>query len=545
MAGTSHRFAAVLAADVARFSARMESDAEATVQTLQNCRLLFRRCVEDHRGREFGSVGDSLMAEFQSPVEALRAARDFQAQLNASTPGTAERDPLLFRIGLHAGDVLINEDDLFGDVVNTAARLQELARPGGIAMSGFFNYQVRNEPGVDFRAMGTHSLKNIAEPVAVYEVARQRRRFNWRRLKLALLPYRIALAATLGVVLASLTLIAYQEYREQPGMGGIIDIPSNPEAVRFWIIGNDHLKETDPDSYRKALTAFNEALDRQPDFAAAYAGIANAHLFSASWHGSETVESVLPLASAAAYKALELDPNLSDAYFALARVHQYEWNWEGAERAFRRGAVLGSTDTPGIVEFANFLTAMGRGQEAIEVATRAVELDPHSPVNLNELGFALAFNGQMEAALEQYQKALQLDPDFGQTHGCLADLYLRTGRPEKAVPHLEQIHKTISTRAPNWYGQTGMFYGLAGQPEKTRQVLELVRQEFSADEVSAVTFAYLHLGLGEHDESLKWLAAAQDERDISLIWLKEHWIYDELRDDVRFQDLVARMRFPD
>ena len=99
MKNMRHRYAAILAADVDHFSTRMEDDAEATVRALQTCRELFRQCIEQHGGREFGSVGDSLMAEFPSAVSALRAARDFQ-----------DEDHLQVRIGLHAGDVVAEGD---------------------------------------------------------------------------------------------------------------------------------------------------------------------------------------------------------------------------------------------------------------------------------------------------------------------------------------------------------------------------------------------------------------------------------------------------
>ena len=214
MGEVSHRFAAIMAADVDCFSARMEGDAEVTVRALQDCRQLFNECVTKHGGREFGSVGDSFMAEFPSPVEALRAARDFQAV-----------EHLQVRVGLHAGDVVVDGDDIFGDVVNTAARLQQLAQPGGITLSGFIHYQVRKEPGFQFRSLGKRSLKNIAEPVSVFEVSREQQSFNWRRVKLALLPYRVAIAALVGVVGAGALIIAYLEVRETPRIGATVRVP--------------------------------------------------------------------------------------------------------------------------------------------------------------------------------------------------------------------------------------------------------------------------------------------------------------------------------
>ena len=147
-----HRFAVILAADVAHFSGLMESDSEATVHALQECRAIFERHIAANHGRVFGSVGDGLMAEFSGPVEALRAANEIQTALLEANLIIGDRGRLQVRIGLHAGDVIGNEDNVFGDVVNTASRLQEIARPGGITLSAFVHEQVRKERDFAFRA---------------------------------------------------------------------------------------------------------------------------------------------------------------------------------------------------------------------------------------------------------------------------------------------------------------------------------------------------------------------------------------------------------
>ncbi len=220
----SHRYAVILAADVVHYSRLMEGDGERTVEALKDCRDIFKRCVSSHHGREFGSVGDSLMAEFQSPVEALRAAKDVHVELNELDPVNGD-ERLQVRIGLHAGDVISDGDNLFGDVVNTASRLQAMAQPGSTTLSGLVHTQVKKEAGFQFRSLGQRSLKNIAEPVQVYEVERQHRKFNWRRIKLAILPYRLAIAVTLGVIGAGIMFIVYFEAREQPGISGTIEVP--------------------------------------------------------------------------------------------------------------------------------------------------------------------------------------------------------------------------------------------------------------------------------------------------------------------------------
>lgn len=221
-----HRYVAVLAADVARYSRFMEDDSEATVGALKHCRKVFRRCVGSHHGREFGTAGDSLMAEFPSAVEALRAARDCQKHFARLEPVSPEGEHLCLRIGLDAGDVIDDGRNVFGDSVNTAARLQQIAKPGGIVLSAFIYQQVRKEPGVSFSSLGRQRLKNIHEPVQVYEVDETLRAHNSHRLQLAMLRYMPALTAVAGVLVTGLLFIAYFEFREQPGIAGTIVVPA-------------------------------------------------------------------------------------------------------------------------------------------------------------------------------------------------------------------------------------------------------------------------------------------------------------------------------
>lgn len=225
MRDMSHRFAAVLAADVAHFSRHMEIDSEATVSALKDCRAAFRDCVSSHGGREFGSVGDSFMAEFPSAVEALRAARQCHSELAALSTHNEKGERLAVRIGIDAGDVIDDGKNLFGEAVNTAARLQQLARPNGIVLSAIVYRLAHHESGFSFSSLGKRQLKNILEPVHVYEVDEVRHTFSSHRLQLVVARYAPALAAVAGVVVAGACLIAYFEIRGGPRIVGTVEVP--------------------------------------------------------------------------------------------------------------------------------------------------------------------------------------------------------------------------------------------------------------------------------------------------------------------------------
>ncbi len=167
------RLAAILAADVVGYSRLMGADEEATLATLNAYREIIDRLVVDLHGRVFGSAGDSVIAEFASPVEAVRCAVDIQQEIEARNADLPEDRRMHFRIGVNLGDVMAEGDNLFGDGVNVAARLEGLAKAGGVCVSGTVFDHVRNKVGVEFEDLGEQQVKNIPEPLRVYRVATQ------------------------------------------------------------------------------------------------------------------------------------------------------------------------------------------------------------------------------------------------------------------------------------------------------------------------------------------------------------------------------------
>ncbi|MCH9053473.1 MAG: adenylate/guanylate cyclase domain-containing protein [Proteobacteria bacterium] len=164
------RLAAILAADVVGYSRLMGEDEEATLRTLKAYRELIDGLIANHRGRVFGSAGDSVIAEFASPVEAVRCAIEIQKTLEERNVALAEDRRMRFRIGVNLGDVMIEGDNLYGDGVNVAARLEGLAEPGGICVSGIVQQSVEAKADCAFHDLGDQEVKNIAKPVRVYRV---------------------------------------------------------------------------------------------------------------------------------------------------------------------------------------------------------------------------------------------------------------------------------------------------------------------------------------------------------------------------------------
>ena len=164
------KLAAILAADVVGFSKKMGENEDRTLRNLKACRTLTDESIEAHHGRVFGSAGDSVIAEFASPVDAIVAAVEFQRNLRDRNLKITPEDQMEFRVGLNLGDVIVEGDNLYGDGVNVAARLEPLAEPGGICVSGKFHDEVRRKLDLGFVSKGAQEMKNIEEPVHTFNV---------------------------------------------------------------------------------------------------------------------------------------------------------------------------------------------------------------------------------------------------------------------------------------------------------------------------------------------------------------------------------------
>ena len=171
-AGVTRKLAVILAADVAGYSRLMAADEEGTLGTLNVCRRAIDELIGRHHGRIFTTAGDSVMAEFASPVEAVRCAAAIQQEIARRNADLPEPRRMRFRLGVNLGDVMVGGDNLFGDGVNVAARLEGVAEPGGICISGAVYDQVRNKVDLGFDDLGERSLKNIGYPVRVFGLRR-------------------------------------------------------------------------------------------------------------------------------------------------------------------------------------------------------------------------------------------------------------------------------------------------------------------------------------------------------------------------------------
>ncbi|MEE8607732.1 MAG: tetratricopeptide repeat protein, partial [Nitrospiraceae bacterium] len=322
--------------------------------------------------------------------------------------------------------------------------------------------------------------------------------------------------------------------------------PVDPEAYQLTLKGNFLLEKRTEESFRKAIDNYQQAIEKDPSYAPAYAGLALGYTELGGWHASLPPTAVHATAKEAALKALELDDTLAEAHLALGAIKQlFEWDWAGAGRSFRRGVELNPSSVGPRIFYANYLKAMGRFEESIAFGKETLRIDPLSPVAYNELGWALEYAGRDEEALEQYRKGLELDPDFPQSLWVLASFDLKKGRMEKAVAECEKSIRALARRPPLALGVDGYLCGMAGRRAEALRILNHLKERAEKEYVPASALAHIYLGLGKTEQTLQLLEQAYADHDVVLVWLKVAAIYDPLRSDPRFQDLLRRMNFPE
>ncbi len=229
------KIAAIIAADVAGYSRLVEENEEDTLRRFIAASQVFKALVQDHYGRIFNTAGDAILAEFPSPVEAVRCAAGIQTRVRELNQSQPKNRQLLFRIGVSIGDVIEHENDLLGDGVNIAARLQTLASPGGLSISHWVHEQIGGKIQLEFRDAGWHSVKNIAKPVHVFlaDIGEKTEPFVVERrvepeISKREIPRTVVVSIAAGVIAVSIAALVWQRMSARPSAEVIPAVITSP-----------------------------------------------------------------------------------------------------------------------------------------------------------------------------------------------------------------------------------------------------------------------------------------------------------------------------
>ncbi len=315
------------------------------------------------------------------------------------------------------------------------------------------------------------------------------------------------------------------------------------EAYQFYLKGRYFWNKRTADWMKKGTAYFQQAMDSDPNYALAYAGLADSYISFATVCALSPQEAC-PKAKASAIRALEIDSELAESHATLAHIkNNYDWDWRGSEKSFKRAIKLNPNYSIAYHWYGICLLTTRRFDESIAAMKVALRLDPLSLIINTVMGLPYYFLRQYDEAIELYQKTLEMDPTFFPAHGYLGLAYGQKMMYEEAI---SEFHKALSFSKDNTLtlASLGHAYAVSGEKDKAEQMLARLNELSKQKYVSAYVIAEIYAGLEDKEQALFWLEKAYRERSWWLIYIAINPRFDNLRSDSRFTNLVQRVGVP-
>lgn len=318
----------------------------------------------------------------------------------------------------------------------------------------------------------------------------------------------------------------------------------NFEAYDLYLKARYYWNKRLPVSLNKGIEHFNQAIAKDPNYALAYAGLADSYTILGNYNLLPP-QQTYPKAKTAASKALSLDSNLAEAHASLGfAIMNYDWDWAAAERELKRAIEINPNYAIARSWHAFLLTVTGRFEEATRVRKKALELDPLSPVINADVGLTLYYSGKYDEAIKQFKKTLKIDPRFLIVNIALAGAYEQKKDYDSAMAALTTLTAGLtfaSIHHPIPIAALGHVYAASGKTYDAQNMLEFVEEMSTSQYVAPYWMAVLYVGLGKKELALDWLEKAFDGRDGSMVFLRVDPVFDSIRSDPRFIRLIKKM----
>ena len=315
----------------------------------------------------------------------------------------------------------------------------------------------------------------------------------------------------------------------------------NLEAYNLYRQGRFYADKLSEEGMTKAVPFFRQAIEKDPRFALAYAGMADNYVIAA--------DAIIPpreafsKAKEAALKAIELDDSLAEAHASLGLVHyHYDWDWPAAEQELKRAISLNPQSAQSYTLYTHYLAGMGRYDEAKKFGARALELDPLSVSAHWFLGWGAIYAGRSDEAIGFFLKALELDPNNPWTRWFLGRAYLLSGNSSRAIEEMETGLR-FGPDDPLGLGFTGYVYAVTGRRADALKILQRLDELQKRRFISTISRVYVYAGLGDKEKAFEWLERAYQERSDSLAWFRFDPESKSLRSDPRFAVLMRKIGF--
>jgi TolB-like protein/DNA-binding winged helix-turn-helix (wHTH) protein/Flp pilus assembly protein TadD len=317
----------------------------------------------------------------------------------------------------------------------------------------------------------------------------------------------------------------------------------NPQAYESFLKGRYFWNKRTADGLKVALAYFNQAIEEDPKYAAAYSGLADTYALLGDWQYAVIApKEAFPKAKAAAIKALELDNTLGEAHNSLAFVLDgFDWDFDSAGKEFRRAIELNPGYATAHHWYAWHLSLLGRYDEAIPEMRKALNLDPLSLIINADLAELLVLAHSYDESIQQSRKTIEMDPNFALAHNQLAQAYLQKHMYHEAVAELQKAVQ-LSGSSPTCTANLARAYVLSGKRSEAQELLSELKKRSNPGYSNASEIAIVYASLGDKDQAMNWLEKGYEERFNPGVLLRPG--FDPLRSDSRFQNLVHRIGLP-
>jgi len=316
---------------------------------------------------------------------------------------------------------------------------------------------------------------------------------------------------------------------------------TNPEAYQFYLRGRYYWNKRTAENLTKAMEQFQQAADKDPNYALAYVGLSDSYVLLENYAGTPANET-LPKAKAFAERALQLDNSLAEAHTSLGYVYNCLWRWEEAEQEFKRAIELNPNYPNAHHWYSLCLLDLGRIAEAKAEIKRAHELDPLSLIIGTTVTYAYLAEGDAKFAGAQSKKVVELDPNFSRGHEYLGLAYLKEARYSEAIAELQKAVE-LSGRERWPLRDLGYGYAISGKRAEAEAIIKELVGKYENGRALGQDLAAVYAGLGEKDQAFAWLEKDFQTRSGLLAWTRWAPAFESLRSDPRYTDLLRRMGF--
>nr|MBA2561430.1 tetratricopeptide repeat protein [Chitinophagaceae bacterium] len=629
----------IMFADIVGYTALMQGDEELALSLRQKLKQKLEAETNAHNGRILEFKGDGALCSFNSAIEGVRAALALQLEMQ-----TIPLVPL--RIGMHTGDVMVEDDNIFGDGVNIASRLESFAVPGSIFISGRVYDDIKNQKDIQAVSLGKYALKNVKEQVEIFAISNpgiqipelhslEGKGAKVLQRSILVLPFvnmstdpeqeyfsdglTEELISNLSRlkdmrVISRTTSMQYKATKKdiktigreagvsyimegsvrkygsdlritaqfidanhdnhlwaetyRGTMEDIFDIQEkvsakiiealriqltreekqtlqkrfteNSEAYQLYLQGRYFWNRRNEEGLKTATRFFEKALEKDPNYALAWAGLADTYSLMGEYTNISRRE-LYPKQMAAVNKALEIDSHLAEAHISLAiSLMLNDWDWINSEKEFRLGIELNPNYATGRHWYAEWLLYTGNFREALREISLAVDLDPVSQGILKDKGIHFYYNRQYDEGINVAMKTLDLDPNFIPVHRLLSLCYQGKGMFDMAIAE-NQRWGDLTGNGVKTEVALAEIYAASGRKEDAIKIIEDIQAGKVLGGNDYRGMALVYAALGENDKVFHWLEKSYERHEESLCSLKVDPKVDTLRSDPRFNDLLKKI----